>query len=200
MIEKIIPGTKTKLRILKNIYETPGIKLTELIKKSHCSPNVVLGYVNSLEDFGVLSSSKLTGKKRAIREIFLNSSSELSLILLSLVEIDKRNELFAKYKKLRVLSEQLKSSGEFALIYGSYARKSPDKESDIDLIIVGDNLDKNKITESLITFPEVSLKVETKKQFLGNLEKPLYKNILREGIVLFGEMNFLKIVKRGVRK
>ncbi len=193
MIEQLIPGTKTKMRILKNIYDSPGINLTELIKKSKCSPNLVLDYVNSLENFEVLSSTKLKGKKRVVREIFFNFSSELSLIFLSLVEIDRRKDLFFKYKKLRVLSEQLKFSGGFALVYGSYARKSSDKESDIDLIVVGDKINKNKIGEVLITFPEVSLKIETKKQFLGNLKKPLYQNILRDGIALFGEGEFLKI-------
>jgi len=197
MIEKIIPGTKTKLNILRNIYENPGINITELIKKSNCSPNLVLEYVNLLEDYNILNSSKLIGKKRLVREIFFNFKLELTLLFLSLVEIDKRNELFVKYNKLKILSRQLDYIKGFALVYGSYARMSSDKESDIDLIIVGDKIDKDKIREILITFPEVSLKVETKKQFLDNLEKPLYKNILREGVVLFGEMDFLKF-KRGV--
>jgi len=197
MIEKIIPGTKTKLNILRNIYENPGINITELIKKSNCSPNLVLEYVNLLEDYNILNSSKLIGKKRLVREIFFNFKLELTLLFLSLVEIDKRNELFVKYNKLKILSKQLDYIKGFALVYGSYARMSSDKESDIDLIIVGDKIDKDKIREILITFPEVSLKVETKKQFLDNLEKPLYKNILREGVVLFGEMDFLKF-KRGV--
>ena len=56
-------------------------------------------------------------------------------------------------------------------------------------------INKNKLREVLITSPEVSLKIETKKQFLENLEKPLYKNILKEGVVLSGEIDFFETIK-----
>ena len=55
------------------------------------------------------------------------------------------------------------------------------------------NLGKYK--EALITFPEISLKIETKKQFLDNLDKPLYQNILKDGIAIINETNYLNEIK-----
>ena len=69
MIEKLIPGTGTKLSILQIIAENPNINLTELIKKAKSSPNSVLEYVNNLEARGVLNSNKIKGKKIAVRNI-----------------------------------------------------------------------------------------------------------------------------------
>ena len=195
MIEKIIPGTRNKLKILREIYQSNGINLTSLIKKVNSSPNSVSDYVNKLEGIGVLISTKLLDKKAPVRNLRINYSSNLTMLFLSLIEFDRRESLFAKYKILKQLSEQLSFIDGFALIYGSYARLSSDKESDIDFIVVSDKVDKNKIKEILITFPEVSLKVETKKQFLQNLDKPLYQNILKEGIVLINEGDYLESIR-----
>ncbi len=195
MIEKVIPGTRNKLRILREIYQNKDINLTTLIKKINSSPNNVSDYVNRLEKIGVLISTKLSDKKAPVRNLGINYSSNLAILFLSLVELDRKENLFAKYKILRQISEQLSFIKGFALVYGSYARLSSDKESDIDLIIVSDKVDKNRIKEILITFPESSLKIETKKQFLDNLNKPLYSNIVKEGIVLVNESDYLETIR-----
>lgn len=195
MIEKVIPGTRNKLRILREIYQNKDINLTTLIKKINSSPNNVSDYVNRLEKIGVLISTKLSDKKAPVRNLGINYSSNLAILFLSLVELDRKENLFAKYKILRQISEQLSFIKGFALVYGSYARLSSDKESDIDLIIVSDKVDKNRIKEILITFPESSLKIETKKQFLENLNKPLYSNIVKEGIVLVNESDYLETIR-----
>ena len=54
MIEKIAPGTKLKMNIIKAIYENPGINVTNLIKKVRASPNSVITYLNELEFFGFI--------------------------------------------------------------------------------------------------------------------------------------------------
>lgn len=207
MIEEIIPGNATKLRIINTIYENPGINLTGLIKKVRASPNLVLDYVNNLLLYGVLREEKRGGKKKAhIRMLKPNFNNEISQIVYSLVELNKQLEFFNKYKKLKSYFEQLREIfGDregFILVYGSYARFSAEKDSDLDLLIVGE-LKKEEITrieEIFITLEsELSLKIETIKKFLENKNKPLYENILREHIIMGGVTNFMKILAK-IRK
>jgi len=196
MIEKIVPGTKLKMTVIKAIYENPGINVTSLIKKVRASPNSIINYLNELEFFGVIEKVT-TGKKLAVRNIRFNLNSELCILILSLLEMDKKENLIKKYPKLKILFEQIPNvvKNGFVLVYGSYARFAAEKDSDIDIIIVGDRLNKERIKEVLITYPESSLKIETIKTFLSNLSKPLYKNILKDHIVVYNETAFLKTIK-----
>jgi len=193
---KIIPGNRTKMRILLNVYLNEGININELIRKTRASPNLVLKYVDDLEKYEVLNQSRTKGKRGYERRLFINFDSNISSLLFSLVEANRRFELLEKYARLKGLFEQISHHGKFALLYGSYARKSADKESDIDIIIVGDKLDKERIREILITYPEASLKIESVKEFIKNLGKPLYKSIMKEHIVISNEFNFLSLLKK----
>ena len=107
MIEKIIPGTGTKLRILKIIYEDRCINLSNLIKKAKTSPNLVLSYVNKLINLNVVAEQKLGGKiKTHIRNLMPNFRSNESKIIYSLIELDKKELFLKKYKNLRIIFEQ----------------------------------------------------------------------------------------------
>ena|SRR3989344_4889900 len=202
MIEKIIPGTGTKLRILKIIYEDRCINLSNLIKKAKTSPNLVLSYVNNLRDFNVITEQKSGGKiKVHIRNLMPNFKSEESKIIYSLIELDKKEIFLKKFKNLKVIFEQLvelfDENIKFAVVYGSYARLSATKESDLDLLIAGklDDEKRKRLKEAFITLDiEPSIKIETLKQFKNNLNKPLYKNIINEHVILYGEYNFINML------
>lgn len=196
MIEKLLPGTIVKMKIVKAIHENPNINVTSLIKKVNASPNFALDYINLLEKYGILKVTKIHGKKAPVRNLVFNFNSVLTFYIIALLEIEKRENLLTKYAKLKPLFEQISTQiNGFALLYGSYARLSADKDSDIDLLIVDDKADKNKIREILVTFPEASLKIETRRKFISNLNKPLYRNILKEKIVIFNEIEYLKTIK-----
>lgn len=209
MIEEITPGTKTKIRIVKTIYENPGINLTSLIRRVKASPNSVLEYVNKLSKYGIIKEIRLGGKKRIhIRSLLPNLSSEIAKLIFSIIEEEKKLRFFEKYKTLRPLIEQLYDLfGEnirFALIYGSYARFAATKESDLDILIVGklDNVTKNRIDEIFITSEvEPSVKTDTLEKFIENKEKPLYQNILMEHVIIFGSYEFVSVLEKiGDRK
>jgi len=202
MIEKIIPGTDTKLRILKIIYEDRYINLSKLIKKAKTSPNLVLSYINKLINFGVLAEQKSGGKiKVHIRNLMPNFKSSESKIIYSLIELDKKEIFFKKYKNLKIIFEQLyelfDENIKFIIVYGSYARFSATKESDLDLLIIGKLSDekRKRLKEAFITLDiEPSIKIESLKQFKDNLNKPLYKNIIKGHVILYGEYNFVSIL------
>jgi uncharacterized protein len=81
------------------------------------------------------------------------------------------------------------------VLFGSYARGTNTKDSDIDLLIL---LDKDKITwpeEKRITYPLYDIEFETGTQISPVILSkkdweskhkitPFYKNVAREGIVL----------------
>ncbi len=200
MIEEIIPGNKTKLNILRIIYENPEINLTALIKKTKASPNLVLYYANKLSAYNIIKEKISKGKKKVHqRNLMPNFNNETSQILYSLIELNKRDLFFQKYKDLKPylaqLEELMTNKIDFILVYGSYARFSASEESDLDILIVG-KPEKEKIArikEIFVTFNrELSLKLETLSQFLKNKNKPLYLNILKEHIILTGTLNFIK--------
>ena len=202
MIEKIIPGNKTKLRIVKEIYENKGINITSLIKKTRGSPNFVLKYINELSKNKIIREKREDKKKKIhVRNIEANFDNELARIVYSVVELKKRDLFFEKYKPISnyflELEESLKEG--FVLIYGSYVRFAVAEDSDIDILVVG-NLKKeevNRIKEIFVTFDkEVSLKIETVKNFIKYIEKPLYQNILKEHIVAVGVEEFIKTINK----
>ena len=52
-----------------------------------------------------------------------------------------------------------------------------------------------RLKEAFITLDiEPSIKIETLKQFKNNLNKPLYKNIINEHVILYGEYNFINML------
>ena len=202
MIEKILPNTETKFRILRTIYQNPEINLTELIKKSRTSPNIVLKYANNLVKFNIIKEQRIGGKKKThIRNFKISLSSNLAILIFSLVETEKRFIFLNKYKELKPYVSQLEDlfddTTNFYLIYGSFARSAADKESDLDMWIVGNinNVMKKRILEIFSTFKrEYSIKIETSEQFLKNIGNPIHQNILREHIVIYNESNFLKTI------
>src|SRR4030067_2572524 len=142
MMEKILPSTKTKMRILEYIYRNPGVSISEIIKKTGASPNTVVDYVDMLVESDVLSENRVGGEKKThIRLVSPKYDSNLSVQMFSMVEIDKRNNFFEKYKNLRSIIEQLsdllKNHADFALVYGSYARFAAERDSDLDILVVG---------------------------------------------------------------
>lgn len=204
MIEKILPGNKTKLKILENIYlsASAGINLTGLINKVHASPNLVLSYINLLLEHEIIKEERLGGKKKThIRIIKPSFENETANDIYTLVELHRTSLFFEKYKSLKPiflqLTELLKRYNGFALLYGSFARLAAENDSDIDIVIVS-NLQREdiaKIREIFITQNnELSLKVETLNKFISNNDKPLYQNILREHIVIYGAHEFIKIL------
>lgn len=201
MIE-IIPGTKSKFRIVNAIYENPGINVTALIKKVKVSPNLVLEYVNQLSANNIIKEERSGGKKKVhIRNLKPNFDNEAAQIIYSMIETNKKDLFLKKYNNLNPFFLQLSDlkNIEFILVYGSFARLGSDKESDLDVLIVG-QLNKEQITrirEVFVTLEnELSLKIETMKSFLQNKEKPLFQNILKEHVVLSGAFNYIKVLNK----
>lgn len=204
MIEDILPGNKTRLKILQAIYENPGINVTNLIKKTKVSPNFVLKYINKLSAYKIISEDKSMGKKKVhIRNLRANFNNETARMIYAFVEINKKILFLERYRELKSyilqMQDVLEGYGGFILVYGSFARFAASEDSDLDILIAG-KLERekiNRIREVFVTFgKEVSLKIDTIKSFIKNKDKPLYQNILKEHVVVFGVIDFVNIINK----
>ncbi len=205
MIDEILPGTKTKLRVIKTIYRNPGINITGLVEKSGSSPNTAIKYVNSLVERGVIRETKRGGSgKPHIRELNPNFSSEPGKMIFSLLEVERRWRFLEKYRELAPVSSQMgklfENTGvKFCLIYGSFARFSSDEGSDLDLLIVGDVGDemKKNLSEIFVTIKrEYSMQIEDFRAFLRKSGEPLHRNILENHVIVWGEFDFVRALSR----
>lgn len=204
MIEEVIPGNKTRFRVLEAIYENPGINLTNLIKKVKASPNLVLDYVNKLSLHHIIREEKSGGRKKVhVRNLKPNFDNEVARTLYSLVELNKKFLFYGKYKKLEPyfpqLSDILEDEEGFVLVYGSHARLAATSDSDLDLLLVGKpGKEKIKrIREAFVTLDtELSLKLESIKRFLKDKDKPLHQTLLKDHVIVYGTPAFIKVLSK----
>src|SRR3989338_11030874 len=133
MIEKLIPLTKNKLEILKSIYENKETHLSSLSKELKIHPFSVQKTLKSIKG--------LLNEKKAGRTISLSINKNLREYF-ELCGIIEDYKLEAKDRILNLLIRNLQ---EFfskdknilsCVIFGSFARQSYEKGSDIDLLFV----------------------------------------------------------------
>jgi len=204
MIQKILPNSDTKLRILKAVYKNPEINYSKLVKKSRTSPNIVLKYVNELVKSNILIEKRLGGKKKTHIRLFKPNFLNLGVDIFSFVELEEKNKFLKKYEKLAPIISQIEglllaaTKAKFCLIYGSFARFAADKNSDLDLWLVGNisSIIKNRIREIFSTFyGEYSMTIENEKQFLKKTSDSIHQNIIKDHIIIYGEKEFVKLLK-----
>lgn len=204
MIENILPSTKSKVRIIKTIYENPGVNITELINKARTSPNTVINYVDNLVRFNVVAETRSGGKNKThLRLLRPNLLSSIGKVIYTLVETDKKYNFLDKYKEFKPIINQFadlfKDNNIFCLIHGSFARFSPDKNSDIDILIVGkvDEKKRERISEILVTLKrEYSVEIESEADFIKKINKPFHQTILKDHIIVWNEQQFISCLSK----
>jgi len=82
---------KSEARILKLIYEEPGIRLGELIKKARISYDTAKKRLSYLIEIGVIREENITGgKKILIKNLYPNTETEQGRHVFSLIEMEKK--------------------------------------------------------------------------------------------------------------
>ena len=181
--------------------KNPGLNLREIISRTKLSPNVVTEYVNYFVKKEVIIEDRLIKNKRTyLRRFSVNYKSNLAKNLISLIKESEKEEFFLKYKSLEQAFNQIVENVkkiDFILVYGSYARFAADKESDIDILIVGDITNKDEIRETLVSLEiEPSIKIERLSDFKKRIGDDLHKQIIKEHILLFDSGNFIKSIQK----
>lgn len=188
---------KSQIKIIENVLTEPGASVREIIRKTNLSPNYVLDSLNFLIRRGILKEEQLKkGKRVYLRRFYFNFKPAIAKHYFSLLEEEKKAALFTKYPYLKPVLEQLAELLErkcnFILIYGSYARFAAEKDSDIDILIVGNIKDREKIREIFVSLPiEVSLKIETMSKFKKRASDSLHQQLLKEHITIYDSGDFV---------
>jgi predicted nucleotidyltransferase len=133
----------------------------------------------------------------------LNLENEKALALLQLSEIEKRYDFYQRDKELGIMLEDFASSLEpkssmlSIVLFGSYAKGSAGKESDIDILLLtkgGLNIEKASREIYAKYGKEINPIVMTANDFRKQKGKALIKEIVSSHYVLYGADNFIKAV------
>ncbi len=125
----------------------------------------------------------------------------------------EKNRLMRKYPEIalpaREIEEALAGNFYILLLFGSYAKEKPKKESDIDLLfIIQYRKDiekyKEKINKALNLYPGIKkdFKIVSTEDFMDMLDQryTVGREAFQQGIVLFGTEHYYAMVKAYVRK
>ena len=181
---------KTELRILEQIYLNPGIHKRELSKQ------LKLGMPSI--DYGLKKISMLIKQKKSGNQInyFLDYAQEMLSLALGAVEYSRFEKLPAKVKlSVNDFLKELKDKPLVAVIFGSYASGTYTKSSDVDILLVFQEVKDSKQIES--TAKKIGMKTNTQlnsiylsygefKESFHNPTKEFFKKLKKDKIILIG--------------
>lgn len=192
------------LKILESIRMHPGINLRGVITETKLSPNAVTDIINSLVQNGFLKERRLEKKRVYMRQFALNTASPLAHSLFLLVEEERKKKFYLKHPRLRAIVSQILQSFSSILllvVYGSYAKGTETKESDLDILIVGSIPNRERLREILVTLEvEPSIKIESLADFKKKIADPLHREILRYHVLMHDTGIFLKEMLKAASK
>lgn len=162
-----------------------------LIKKVKISQKNIALTLEKLEKLGVLSS-KTQGN---IRYYSLNKSNPLCKKYLILIELESSIKFLENNPKINQVLNKI-NKNQIICIFGSYAKGTQKKDSDLDLFVVGKFNEKEikQIGEDYNL--EINIKKGSKLDFILSLRKknPFINEILENHILISGYENFVEEV------
>lgn len=203
-MQKVQHLTDKELSILSYFYKYKTGHVRKIKGVAKLSEHTLLKYLKELEKKNILNS-----KEEGNLKIFeINHDNSLVKIFFSYFDILRLNNL--EYRRKRAIEEFLVRIKDikipyFILLFGSTSKENYTKYSDIDLIVVYDNYDKNlkdKI-DSLVknTLAETGLKINfilmSLKEFVKekeNIENYALQDALQTGYPIFGNVLFYEVI------
>ena len=126
----------------------------------------------------------------------LNLTHEKTKALLQLSELEKTSEFYNRKKDLKlILDDFVKIKPSSIILFGSYAKGTATKESDIDLLILTTaKKGVDKITREIYAKygKEINAIVMTPDQFKKQKSSSLIQEIIKDHYVLFGVESFIE--------
>ena len=181
---------KTEMRILEQVYLKPGIH------KRGLSKQLKLGMPSI--DHGLKKISQFIKQKKSGNQInyFLDYSKEGLSPALSTVEHSRFEKLPAKVKlSVNDFLKELEEKPIIAVIFGSYAGGDYTKNSDIDILLVFQEIKGSKKIEN--TAKKINMKTNTQlnpvyldyqefRESFHDMTKKFFRNLKKDKIILIG--------------
>ncbi len=131
----------------------------------------------------------------------LNLENEKTMALIQLSEIESRDEFYRKNKELKLIFDDFVKGADnektiAIILFGSYAKGTANKESDIDILIVAArkfNIDKIAKEIHAKYGKEISTVLITPEEFRKQKDKAIIKEIIKDHFVLYGAESFVKM-------
>jgi predicted nucleotidyltransferase len=197
---------KLELKVVDLLARNKGRKFTineiARILKSHYS--FLHRTINKLTDEDVII-------KEAAGSAYLcsiNLSNEKTFALIQLSEIEKKNEFYNSNKEIKVMLEDFVCSAKLLnpisiVLFGSYAKGTATKESDIDILLISktkidkkiDNIVNKIIKEMYAKYgKEINVILMSIKDFKKQKDKDVIKEIIKDHCILYGVEKFVNLV------
>ena len=168
----------------------------ELIKKVGISQKNIALTLGELEKKRILSSKT----KGNMKYFSLNKLNPLYKKYLILVEVENSIEFLKNNPKINQAFDKINKS-KIICVFGSYAKETQKKSSDLDLFIVG-KFDEKEIREIGKDYGlNLSIKGGNKSDFVNSLKEknPFMKEILENHVLISGYEEFIEeVIKWGV--
>ncbi len=193
-----------ELDLLKYFYESRKGYVRQIKKTVKLSEHTVLKYLDSLEKRKMLSSRKEGNLK--IYEV--NLESALVKVFFSYFDLERLELLeYKRRKAVKMFVEEVKNIKipYFVLLFGSTAKENYTPKSDIDIIVVFENLEKGpseKIEKikrdiSAETVLKVNHIVMNLDEFLkekGNKQNYALQDAITSGYPVFGNQVYYEVI------
>jgi uncharacterized protein len=203
---------KTLIKIIELMRRglDKGLTILEISKKLKIGYRPAYNHITEMEKERIIQIEKIGNSKQCK----LNLKSEKTRHLLESLDIIKKEDLFKKYPKLKViiegliskLTEKYFSEIHSVVLFGSYAKGQAAKKSDIDLMFIVNNLKNNGLRESIeresagyqyshnIKISPLITDIAELKKMLMAKELNVGKETREFGISLYGHEMFWRIV------
>lgn len=183
---------KPEIKILILLLENKQEKLTirDISIKSEINYRIAHEKVNLLEKEGVIKITK-AGNSRICE---LTNKFDKNLFE---AEYERREELF-KEKKFKVIYSYLSELNFpfIALLFGSYAKKTADKHSDIDILTIGGDEKKISSQLSLLAY-NIHLTSISYEEFIHmakSKEFTVVSEAIKNNLILLGIEEYYRII------
>ena len=195
---------KLELKIVDLLAKDAEKKFTinEIAKNLEEFYSFVHRTVNKLSKDGVVIKTKV-GKSYLCS---LNLENEKSATLIQLSEIEKRENLYIANKELKLVLEDFIRTLESqhkniitVILFGSYAKGTATKESDIDILLISnEKIEIEKVIKGIYAKygKEIMPIVMTQNDFKKQKDKAVITEIVKDHYVLYGVENFINLVFR----
>ena len=132
----------------------------------------------------------------------LNLENEKTHVLLTLSEIERKEEFYSKNRELKLILEDLVNSLKETfraklysiVLFGSYAKGTASKDSDIDILILAKNKAPifRKIKDLYAKYGrEINVIILTPKELEQQKQKEFVKEIIKNHYILYGSEKFI---------
>lgn len=188
-------------KILRLFYEDKKVSfhLRDISRKTKLYPNSVTRFLNQLEKEGILASQK----EGNLKKYRIKKSEKLSNIFASF-DIERLNKLpLARKRAINYFLDKLQEKPVISLLFGSTAKETFRKDSDIDLLlIVNKKIDVVKAKDYVDS--QVGIKINcfqiTYEEFKKEIklkEDKVIQSALNTGYPIFNQMLFYEVYLNG---